>query len=253
MSCTGFEAACGIPPTHPLPKEWLGLAGITTSPPVWAKIPAFTDDELRYLLAQIAYDKSSWNIEMVGPNNELGKYQFSTQTLETYGIIAAGANELYGNDCVNYRCVWPTNIYDFLSNAQKQDFLAYRVINDLYNACITNCAIQYQSVSFSDWQPDTKYAQWDAVKYKDVYYQTDTELEPAAQFNSPPWQKKPVQRDKPYVIAGMLYVAWNLGPGVPPSPFDSAGTGAWAWRYSANGDGVNSFNSGRYAIETLSQ
>lgn len=269
MSCTGFESACGKTPPHPLPKGWLGRADATIPPPAWAKIPPLSDQQLRCLLAQISYDTSNWNYELVGPNNELGRYQFSTQLLELYGVIAQGSNAIYGNDCVNYRHVWQpasqvgtndylpylcnvTSLYNFLNNASAQEFLAYRLINDLYNVCVINCAIQYQGFTSSDWQPNVKYYRGDIVKYNTKYYTAFDDISANTNFYSPPWQEKTVQQDTADVIAGMLYVAWTLGVGSPPTPFEPNGSGAWAWRYGAVGAGDNSFNSGRYAVEILS-
>lgn len=217
---TGLGAAIGYPVPTPLPKEWLGRKDAPPEVPSWAKVSGLSKIELRNVQAQIGYDLSQWDYSKVSASNALGRYQFSTVMLETYGLLVEGANTAYGSDCVNYRHVWQpiTNtgvndyrsylyniagLYNFLSTSAAQEYLAYQYIVDLYTACTNNNAIR------SD--------------------------------------------DSADIIAGMIYVAWTLGPGKAAMPSSPNGTGAWAWRYNNIGNGRDSFNGGRYAVLVLSQ
>lgn len=216
----GFKEAAGYPCLTPLPREWLGRADAPITPPGWANLGVLSSLQLRNLLAQIAYDLSTWDYAAIGENNKLGRYQLGTDLLESYGLIIAGANAEYGTNCVNYRHVWQpinktgindyqnyfyniTSLYGFLDNPAAQEHLAYQYIVDLYTNCTNNNAIQ--------------------------------------------------STDSADVVAGMIYVAWILGAGNSPMPSSVNGTGAWAWRYNNIGAGVNSFNSGRYSVLVLSQ
>jgi hypothetical protein len=218
---TGIQAASGIPITSPLPLGWLGRADAPPVPPIWASVGSFSSVQLRNLQAQIAYDLSTWNYTTIGTSNKLGRYQFSTVELETYGLLATGSNDAYGTDCVNYLHCWSpvyvnngindyanyfyniTSINEFLNNVTAQEHLAYRKIADLYTECTNVGVIQ-----------DT-----DAIDSQ----------------------------------AGLIYVAWTLGVGTGPTMSSASGTGAWAWRYNNVGSGINSYNSGRYSIAVLSQ
>jgi hypothetical protein len=204
----------------PLLPSWLGRADAPPGLPATANIYRLTSTEVQNLLAQIAYDKSGWDYTLIGENNRLGRYQFSTQTLENYGLIATGSNAHYGIDCVNYINCWKpvvirtSNSYasynynvnsltDFLTNTASQEHLAYQIIYDLYNALVANGSIQ--------------------------------------------------DSDSDDAVAGMIYVGWTLGAGSKPTATNITGTGAYAWRYSGIGLGANAYNSGRYAVTILSQ
>jgi hypothetical protein len=54
-------------------------------------------------------------------------------------------------------------------------------------------------------------------------------------------------------VAGLLYVAWELGTGSTPTVNEQSGTGAYAWRYFGVGAGNNYYSAGRYAIAVLSK
>ena len=217
---TGIQSASGIPITSPLPVSWLGRSDTPTLPPEWASIGIFSAVQLRNLQAQIAYDLSTWAYTKIGSNNELGRYQLSTQTLETYGLLAPGSNNAYGTDCINYIHCWSpvfvnnginnyanyfyniNSLNEFLTNTTAQEHLAYRKIADLYTEC-TNIGV----------------------------------IQPTDAVDS---------------VAGLIYVAWTLGSGTGPTIANPNGTGAWAWRYNNIGNGTNSYNSGRYAVVVLS-
>lgn len=212
----GIQAAAGLPIANSLPVSWLGRSDMPLSPPSWATIPALSNVQLRNLLAQIAYNESAWNYKLIGNDNKLGRYQFEVQTLENYGLLAAGSVATYGTDAVNYRHCWQsvysayenyfyntTSLSGFLKNLSAQEHLAYQYIVDLYTASTNVGTIQ-----------DSDLAQ---------------------------------------TTAGMMYAAWTLGVGAGPTTSNSNGTGAWAWRYNNVGSGANTFNSGRYAVAVLSQ
>jgi hypothetical protein len=134
----------------------------------------------------------------------LGRYQITTSTLESYGLLAAGSNTAYGTSCVTYRHCWnPTNFnhgqnsYEnyfynipnmtgFLTTPVAQEHLAYQILADLYVALTNNLAIK----------------------------KTDTAE----------------------VIAGMLYVGWTLGAaGANNWRYNNVGSGAASYnsgRYS---------------------
>jgi hypothetical protein len=187
--------------------------------PAWANTYNITLTQTRNLVAQIGYDKSNWNYQLIGNNNRLGRYQFSTETLENYGLLIPGSNAKYGTNCINYKQCWHptavlaksnanydnniTSLYEFLNSQISQDHLAYQLIIDLYNNLSLNNAVK--------------------------------------------------TTDSQDVVAGMIYVGWNLGYGLTPSPTNSSGTGAYAWRYWGIGNGAPAYNSGRYAVAILSQ
>ena len=217
----GQKAAAGVPITNPLPPAYMGLALAPPTPPAWAKFGSFTTTNIRNLLAQIAYDQSNWNYNLVGLGNLVGKYQFPPLLLESYGLLAIGSNAAHGTDCINYKHCWRpvvintginsyenyfyniTSLQQFLTTHIAQEHLAYQVVYDLYNALVANGSIQ--------------------------------------------------AADSDDVVAGMIYVGWTLGAGVSPTYTNASGTGAYAWRYFGIGDGANAYNSGRYAVTFLSQ
>lgn len=217
----GQQAAAGIPVPNPLPISWLGRLDAPPRPPNWAKIGNFTTAQIQNLLAQIAYDISGWDYSKIGVSNQLGRYQFTTQQLETYGLLATGANQAYGTDSVNYRNCWQPMVYntgvnnyenyfynvkslsEFLATTMAQEHLAYQYFVDLYTGCVDAGVI--------------------------------------------------LPEDSIDVVAGLVYVAWTLGVGTNPTVPNPNGTGAWAWRYNNVGSGINSYNSGRYSIYVLNQ
>ena len=217
----GIQSALGLPIANPLPSSWLGRADAPSVVPSWANIGVLTGTQIRSLLAQIGYDLSAWNYSLVGANNQLGRYQINTSTLELYGLLAPGSNANFGTDCVNYKICWRptvvnnginvyqnyfyniTSIQQFFTVTQAQDHLAYQILADLYAAAIN----------------------------AEVIYPTDSAD----------------------TVAGMLYVCWTLGVGTSASLNTPGGTGAWAWRNLNFGiNGTSSFNSGRYAATVLS-
>ena len=217
----GIQTSISVPIANPLPVSWLNRADAPPVPPKWANINVLSNTEVRNLQSQIAYDSSRWDYSLVSANHDLGRYQFSSQILEAYGLLAPGSNEHYGADSVNYLNCWTpiyintginvyqnyfynvTSLSTFLTTKTAQEHLSYQRIVDLYLAG------------------------------KDAGIILDT--------------------DSADIIAGMIYVAWSLGVGTSATNSNLNGTGAWAWRYRNVGNGANSFNSGRYAIAVLSQ
>jgi hypothetical protein len=221
MLYPGQQAARGVPIPSPLPISWLGLVDAPPQPPNWAKVGKFSAVQIQSLLAQIAYNISGWDYTKIGASNQLGRYQFTTQQLESYGLLAAGSNQAYGTACIDYRHCWQpivintginnyenyfyniSNLNGFITTTMAQEHLAYQYFVDLYTICVNSGVILLD----------------DAVD----------------------------------VTAGIIYVAWTLGVGTNPTVSNPNGTGAWAWRYNNIGAGTNSYNSGRYAISVLSQ
>jgi hypothetical protein len=215
----GFRTTTGTPVTNPLPVSWLGLPDAPLSVPSTSNFNRLTVTEIKNLQAQIAYDLSEWDYKKVGPNNELGRYQFDSVTLEEYGFLQPGSNSHFGNSCVNYVSCWTGtafasklksgflynihNASNFLISQSSQEHLAYQRLYDLYQDMTKNQAI------------------------------TDA--------------------DTNDIVAGMLYVGWALGAGNTPTADNRMGTGAWAWRNFAVGNAANQYNSGRYAVAVLSQ
>jgi hypothetical protein len=217
----GIQAASKHAIDNPLPLSWLGRPDMPPALPAYANIEKLSAVQVRNLQAQIGYTQSVWNYKLIGGDNQLGRYQFTTDTLESYGILAAGSNQAYDTDCVNYKNCWRTvtikkttngyanylydnkTLNDFLSNTSAQEYLAYQVIYDLYNNLSKIEAIQ------------------------------DT--------------------DSSDVIAGMISVAWVLGVGTTPTFAHTSGTGAYAWRYHNVGAGEIPYNQGRYTMAVLSQ
>lgn len=217
----GIQNSIGKEVVNPLPISWIGRADMPPALPAWANIDRLSTTQVVNLQAQIAYNKSFWDYNKIGENNELGRYQFSTTTLEEYGILAVGSNDAYDTDCVNYTMCWrpvvvrkntssyANYIYDvdsltsFLNHTTGQDQIAFQITFDFYNALVLNNAI--------------------------------------------------TATDTPEIIAGMIAVAWELGAGAEPSYGNPTGTGAYAWRYHDVGSGADAYNNGRYAITVLSQ
>lgn len=217
----GIQAASKHVIVSPLPLSWLGRPDMPPALPAYANIQQLSAVQVRNLQAQIGYRVSTWDYQLIGDNNKLGRYQFTTDALEAYGLLATGSNDAYGTDCVNYRSCWrpvtikkTTNGYanylydnktlnDFLSNTSAQEYLAYQVIYDLYNDLTRIEAIQ--------------------------------------------------PSDTIEMIAGMISVAWDLGAGTTQTIENPQGTGAFAWRYYNIGDGAAAYNNGRYSIAVLSQ
>jgi hypothetical protein len=217
----GIKKAQILQVVNPLPAGWLNLPIAPLNIPSWAYIYLLSPTNIRCLQAQIAYDFSAWNYAKIGSDNELGRYQFTGQTLENYGLLLKGSCAKFGKDAVNRVSSWQpatirknnnsyanyvyrvNSLYDFLNHPATQDHLAYQIILDLYTSLLQLNAI--------------------------------TSL------------------DSPDVVAGMVYVAWVLGAGSAPTIQYPNGTGAYAWRFSGAGDGARYFNAGRYAVTVLSQ
>jgi hypothetical protein len=212
----GIAQATRILPPDPLPVSWLGRADTPHPCPDWAVIAQLSSTQQRNLLAQIAYVSSVWDYTKIGVNNELGRYQVDTNTLETYSLLTAGSNASYGIDSVNYQHCWRApastyadyltevaNINDFLTNTSAQELLAYQRLSDLYSDCVKIAAIK--------------------------------------------------TNDTADVVAGMLYVAWVLGAGTTSTLNNTTGTGAYAWRYFSVGTGASYYAAGRYAVTILSK
>jgi len=204
----GIIQASNTPIRTPLPISWINRADAPGEVPAWASIGVLTGVQLRNLQAQIGYDKSTWDYSKIGTNNELGRYQFTSTTLESYGLLITGSNKSYGNDCVNYKNCWKqmairsTNSYgnylydlkslgEFLGSTVGQDHLSYQILYDTYTMLLQSGAV--------------------------------------------------TENDSAEVLAGMMYVGWELG------------NAAYQWRYENIGNGAAAFNSGRYAIVVLSQ
>lgn len=218
----GIQRALSKPVPNPLPSSWLGRADAPPQAPKWSSIGAISDKQMRGLVAQIGYDASAWDYKKIGPNNQLGRYQISTQMLEAYGLLSKLSTKNYGTSCVNYQHCWKptytasagdkttfqnyffntTSLTSFLSTGVAQEYLAYQRLVDLYLGAKKNRTI--------------------------------------------------LETDTPDTVAGMMYVCWTLGVGQSSNDPHNTGTGAWAWRYHAVGLGIDSFNGGRYAIANLS-
>lgn len=212
----GIQQAGRLATKTPCPISWLGRAEAPLARPDWAVIPGLTAPQHKNLLAQIAYDLSTWEYEKIGDNNELGRYQFIAERLEEYNLLASGSVTEYGSDAVNYKHTWrqPNNTYanylsdvtslqNFLVNPTAQELLAYQLLLDLYNNATRINVIQ--------------------------------------------------TADTADMLAGMLYVSWVLGVGTVVTPSNPTGTGAFAWRHFNIGDGADYYNAGRYAVAVLSK
>jgi hypothetical protein len=159
MTDNGIIQSAGQPVVNPLPVSWLQLPTAPLSLPDWANFGRLTAGQIRCLIAQIGYDQSQWNYSAVGSDNQLGRYQFTPQTLEDYGLLLSGSVKAYGTASVNHRQCWtpayvrsPTNSYanymyntlslwDFLNNISAQEHLAYQVLYDLYISLTRNDGI----------------------------------------------------------------------------------------------------------------
>jgi hypothetical protein len=215
----GIRAALGTAIENQLPTSWLGRPDVPFTPPSWATIGKLSNTQVRNLQAQVAYNLSFWELNKTGPGNLLGRYQFAPSELEFYGLLATGSNAAYGNDCVNYINCWRPTVYNNIINAYQNYF---------YNTTSLNSFLTSQAAQ-------------DHLSYQKL---VDTYL--ALLQNG-----AIVETDSSEVVAGMIYVGWTLGAGIPGGN-DGGGTGAWAWRYFNRGQGTNSFNSGRYSVTILS-
>jgi len=217
----GIKTSAGVPVANPLPVSWLGRQDAPPTPPTWANINVLSNTEIRNLQSQIAYDLSGWNYNMIGPAHEVGRYQFSSQILEAYGLLAPGSNGYYGNDCVNYVNCWSPIYVNRGINTYQNYFYNISSLNNFLTTTVAQEHLAYQRIV-------------------DLYL---TSLDVGTIAST----------DSADTIAGMIYVAWALGVGSSPTNSNPKGTGAWAWRYFNAGDGANKYNSGRYAITVLSQ
>lgn len=154
MADVGIQRASRRAVENPLPISWLGKSLAPRPVPDWANISGLSAIQQRNLLAQLAYNLSEWNYDKIGANNELGMYQFTNQQLENYGLLVPGSTQAYGTEAVNYRHCWRstlaeetdydflvTSCTDFLNNNTAQDYLAYRVLQDLHADLTKNTAI----------------------------------------------------------------------------------------------------------------
>lgn len=208
----GIQAALNSALPTPLPQSWLGRVDAPIGTPGWAQIDALSNVQLTNLVAQIGYDLSQWDYTKF--NSGVGRYQFTPQQLEDYGLLAKGSVAAYPTNAVTRKICWASwvvdnyihdirNLSEFLNSAVSQDHLAYHHINIIYTG----------------------------LKKIDAVLTTDTAD----------------------TVAGMIYVGWMLGTGAGPTTGSSQGTGAYAWRYYNSGAGTNYYNAGRYAVTVLSQ
>ena len=154
----GFNQASSSGVLNPLPIGWLGRADAPAALPAWAIVGQMSSVQVQNLLSQISYDLSGWDTTKIGPNNQLGSYQFGTTTLENYGILAAGSNLSYGTDCINYKSCWQqvmlkgtnsfsnylfncNSLYSFLNSSIAQEHLAYQIVYDTYTELTNNGVI----------------------------------------------------------------------------------------------------------------
>ena len=142
-------------------------------------------------------------------------------TLEDYGLLAVGSNATYGTDSVNRRTCWRSVTIRRNTNGYS---------NYLYN-----------TTRLSDFLSNQ-------VAQEHLAYQRLYDL-----YNDLTNVGAILSTDTTETVAGMIYVGWVLGVGTSATNSNPAGTGAWGWRYSGIGSGVNSYNAGRYAITVLSQ
>lgn len=216
----GFKAAQGQLIQNPLPKSWLGLASAPTAIPSWVTIDNLSSTQVTNLQAQIGYDQSRWNYNKIGNNNQLGKYQLNTVLLESYGLLATGSNAAYGTNCVGYQQCWRPV---YVTNN------SYQFENYFYNITSLQAFLS------------------NTVAQEHLAYQRLVDI-----FVGLTAINAITPADTADIVAGMIYVGWTLGVGTSPTGTNSAGTGAYAWRYYGFGDGINSFNSGRYSVTGLS-
>ena len=214
------RAALANPVENPLPVSWLGRGDAPPAPPAWATIGKLSNNQLKCLQAQLGYDFSRWNYSFIGNNNSLGRYQITPTQLETYGLLVAGSNSYYGADCVNYVKCWQPRVINNVINAYQQYYYDCTSLIDFLNNTVAQEHLAYQIIS-------------------DLYR--------ALTQNG-----GIVDTDSAEIIAGMIAVAWGLGAGTPGSG-TTGGSGAWAWRYGGQGNGINLFNGGRYSVAVLSQ
>lgn len=219
MTDPGIKVSAGQPITTPLPTSWLGKNSMPPAPPTWAGIGTVSSAQIRNLLAQIGYDLSQWDYTLV-QNNRVGRYQFSGQQLEAYGLLASGSYAAYGEECVNYNHAWSPTVVNNADYPYENYFYNITSLNGFLNSIASQEHLAYQ-------------------RLVDIYV-TGKNIGLIA------------DSDSIDVVAGMMYVGWTLGVGTTPTVSNVTGTGAWAWRYFNVGNGVNSFNSGRYAITVLS-
>jgi hypothetical protein len=215
----GIRSALGSPVADPLPVAWLGRNDAPPTPPNWAKISKLSPIQQRNLQAQLAYSLSRWDYALVSANG-VGRYQFSTQLLEDYGLLISGANRYYGTDCVNYVKAWQPKVLNNIVNAYQNYFYDTKTLPSFLASTVAQEHLAYQRIH-------------------DLYLEL-TNINAIA------------PADTSETVAGMISVAWTLGAGTPGGK-DTVGTGAWAWRYFGKGNGINSFNAGRYAVAILSQ
>lgn len=188
----GIISAAKTGVRNPLPVGWLGRSDAPTTLPQWASIVGLSSIQVQNLQAQIGYDASEWDYTKVGENNELGRYQFTTTELESYGLLTYGSNRAYGIDCVNRLVCWKSSVIrssnsyanyiynmtsrdEFLNSTVSQDHLCYQRIYDLYNQLVSSGGIQ--------------------------------------------------PGDSAEVIAGMISVAWSLGDGAYNWRYNNIGAG----------------------------
>ena len=211
----GIIQSAGQAPANTVPLSWLGKSTAPLQRPDWAAVGKLTAAQQKNLIGQIAYNLSAWDYAKIGTNNELGRYQFGVNTLEDYGLITPGAYVTYGYDAINYQHCWRSTVNTYAE----------------YNNGVTS-AQEFLSGT---------------VAQELLAYQYLLDL-----FNQA--VKITVIRtdDTAEIVAGMLYVCWQLGAGTAPASGSLQGTGAYSWRYHGTGSAASYYNAGRYAIRILS-
>ena len=221
LTDVGIAQAKLAPVVNPLPIGWINTSSAPSPVPSWANIDKLTSIMIRNLQAQIGYDFSNWNYTKIGNNEEVGCYQITAQTLEYYGLLAKRSCASYGKDAINYNFCWRSTV--IRKNVNSYSNYTYKIsgLSDFLNNQTIQDHLSYQIILDL----------YTALKTVNLITDADTAD----------------------TAAGMIYVAWVLGVGETPTIKNPIGTGAWAWRYHGNGDGIRFFNAGRYAVTILSQ
>lgn len=134
----GIESARGKPVSNPCPKNWLDTP-FAPNPP--GGVGPLDQNQVKCLMAQIAFNESRWQYAIKNQLNYIGRYQFGAAACTDAGYIKLEFFKQYGNRAFNYPDAWTgkngcTSIESWFSSKGIQETEMYRLLSSNYKTLV---------------------------------------------------------------------------------------------------------------------